>query len=88
MFCYIVALDSDTEGSRILIQQRLVREKAYCPISKTTWAVKTPLSAQELFSKLSGILKPSEKLLILRSGTEATWINYPPTYSDWFKRNF
>jgi len=88
MFCYIVALDSENQNTIEQVKRRVLAYSGVCPINKTTWAIKTALPNSEVLKNLSSVISTTDKLLVIRSGTEATWIGYPPTYSDWFRRNF
>ena len=87
MACYIVAFDPVELTAAGTIRQRLQALGNYCPIHPYCWAVLTEMNAVQLRDYLSqGI--PTSKIFVIRSGTEAAWINsYGEKNNEWLKKN-
>jgi hypothetical protein len=86
MACYIVAFEP-VGLAATTIRQRLQTLDSYCPIHSYCWAVLTTMNAVQLRDFLSeGI--PTSKIFVVRSGTEAAWINaYGEKNNEWLKKN-
>lgn len=59
----------------------------YCPVNDNTWAITSTKKASEIRDELKGTLSPIDRLFVIRSGTEAAWVNaYGTQNTDWLKK--
>jgi hypothetical protein len=87
MSCYIVMWQVAIPANREKIVGALKTFKAYCPITQTSWAVMSDKKAAEIRDQLVALLPASDRLFVVRSGTESAWKNLPPANTDWLKKN-
>lgn len=88
MKCYIVIFETVSEESRKRIKDSLVSYKIYCPINKSCWAIKTNETAVQVRDKLMGLSDKSDRIFVIRSGTEAAWVNsFGDKHDKWLKDN-
>ena len=88
MKCYIVTFDTESEETLKLIKQTLKSYNIYCPINRSCWAIKTDESAVQIRDKLMAILDDSDRIFVVRSGTEAAWYNsFGDKNDEWLKDN-
>lgn len=60
----------------------------YCPIHHNAWAVMAIETASELRDALGPLFDASDRLFIVRSGTEASWRHsYGKLNNEWLKTN-
>jgi hypothetical protein len=60
---------------------------SYCPIHNNAWAVVTEKPAKEIRDKLSTYITGSDRIFVIRSGTEAAWRNsYGEKHNEWLKK--
>lgn len=87
MSCYVVIFDANGNAADATIRERLKTLNAYCPITNWSWAVLSDSTAAQLRDFLSQEL-PGSRIFVIRSGTEAAWINaFGTANSDWLKKN-
>jgi len=87
MACYIVCFEAPMNADKLreLIK---VTYPTYCPITSTCWAIITEEKAPTVRDRLSATLTSSDRLFVIRSGTESAWRNlYGPAWEDWLKKN-
>ena len=88
MTCYIVIFETNSETSRDKVIEVLKAYGCYCPIHKYCWAIKTEEKAIQIRDKVQSILSATERVFVIRSGTEATWFNsYGEKHTTWLKKN-
>ena len=88
MKCYIVTVETNTETSRDRVRNVLKESPGYCPIHHYCWAILTEDKAAEVRTKVQAVLDTSERIFVVRSGTEAAWFNaYGEKNTEWLKRN-
>jgi hypothetical protein len=60
----------------------------YCPLNATSWAIVSDKKAAEVRDELKVGLGPSDRFFVIRSGTEAAWLNaYSEKHAEWLKKN-
>lgn len=88
MTCYIVTFSVKTEAAKTKIKDRLKVYGYYCPIHDNCWAIKTDDKAMQILEAVRAVMDPSESLFVIRSGTEAAWVNsYGEKHTNWLKEN-
>ena len=88
MRCYIVIFETISEESRKRIEDFLVSYKIYCPINDSCWAIKTNETAIQIRDKLMSLVDKDGRIFVIRSGTEAAWVNsFGDEYDKWLKDN-
>jgi len=88
MSCYIVSFEATTEASAKQITERLQTFGSFCPINKFCWAIITDKKAVEIRDLVGASLPATDRIFVLRSGTEAAWQNsYGEKNSEWLKKN-
>ncbi len=88
MPAYIVSFDIDDLVRKNAFKEKLKLYKVYCPINKHCWAIISDQKAAEIRDFLKTSLLPTDRIFVIRSGTEAAWSNsYGPEYSDWLKKH-
>lgn len=87
MTTYIVTFEINDLARRKRVKERLRTFRYYCPIHKNAWAIRTEKKASELRNFIVPILVASDRLFIIRTGTEAAWRNgYGLGHSEWLKK--
>jgi hypothetical protein len=87
MACYVITFEPVGTSALEAIQQRLKNVGNYCPIHLYSWAVVTDMTAVQLRDSIAQAA-PGSKVFVVRSGTEAAWINsYGLKNSEWLKTN-
>lgn len=89
MSCYIVTFQAAALQTRQAVREHLKTYGTYCAIHNTCWAVVTDKTAKEIRDEVGVLLKPTDRLFVVRSGTEGAWRNVvgATTAGDWLKRN-
>ncbi len=88
MTCYIVTFEANSEQSRQRIVERLKTFSTYCPITKYCWAILTDKNSVGIRDYIREIMDAGERIFVIRSGTEAAWLNaFGKKNSEWLKRN-
>jgi hypothetical protein len=86
MTCYIVTFEVDP-ARKASFKERLKTYSNYCPIHDTCWAILTEKTAAQVRDHLTAALDPTDRLFVLRSGTEAAWRNsYGEENNAWLKK--
>lgn len=87
MACYVVTFEPIGLGAAENIRERLKTFGSHCPINGYSWAIVSTWTAVQVRDYLQQI-SPSSRIFVVRSGTEAAWLNsYGVTYNDWLKKN-
>lgn len=85
---YIVCFEVASSDKRNALTAALKAYGFYCPINGSAWAVKTEESAVAIRDKLSLAIGASDRIFVIRSGTEAAWRNsYGPKNDEWLKEH-
>ena len=88
MTCYIVTFEVETKETRDKLREALKKYRSFCPIHRYCWAIMTDEKASQVRSDLSLLLQPTDRLFVIRSGTEAAWFNsYGEKNDTWLKKN-
>lgn len=88
MKCYIVTFQTESEETLELIKQTLISYNIFCPINSSCWAIKTDESAVQIRDKLMDLVDDSDRIFVVRSGTEAAWYNsFGDKHDEWLKDN-
>jgi hypothetical protein len=88
MTCYVVTFQTNSEMSRSKVVETLMTYGFYCPVHDYCWVIKTDVGAVEIADKIGAVLQPSERVFVIRSGTEAAWRNsYGEKNNQWLKEN-
>lgn len=80
---YIVIFQT---SKNTLVKTYLKQFKAYTPITKDSWAIRTSKTAADVRSDIAKIIDKGDKVFVVRSGTEAAWISQPQAVTDWLKK--
>ncbi|KRG37321.1 hypothetical protein ARC63_19970 [Stenotrophomonas geniculata ATCC 19374 = JCM 13324] len=88
MACFIVSFEVKDPQTVLDLREKLKSYKTYCPITATCWAIVADQKAAEIRDELGEILKPGDRIFVLRSGTEGAWKNtYGKANSEWLKKH-
>ncbi len=86
MTTYIVTFDVTDDQKKKKIKEKLKQYKGYCPIHDNCWSIISEQNAVQIRDFLSKDLSESERMFVIRSGTEAAWTNpYGSKNSQWLK---
>jgi len=86
-YTYIVTFEVKNLERLTKLKEKLMETKFYCPIHENAWAVNTEKKASELRDELISLTTAEDRLFVIRSGTEAAWINsYGEKHTDWLKK--
>lgn len=87
MPAYIVTFEINDAPTLSVFTNKLKTFNGYCPINRNSWAIVSDQKATDIRDGLKDILKPSDRMFVIRSGTEAAWINsYGEANDDWLKK--
>ncbi|MDP1803381.1 MAG: hypothetical protein Q8L81_18605 [Bacteroidota bacterium] len=87
---YIITIEINDSRRRtdFKLFLKTIMTQGYCPIHENAIAVASNLSTSDIFDKIRHKTNSEDRVFIIRSGTEATWINgYGPEHTDWLKKN-
>jgi len=85
--CYIVSFEVGSDTVREKLRERLKAYGNFCPINKHCWAIRTAQKAVEVRDNLTEVLEPTDRIFVVRSGTEGAWRNpYGKENSEWLKK--
>lgn len=88
MACYVVTFEVNNVLKRNALKEGLKSYGSYCPIHDNAWAIITPNTAAQIRDHLTPFIDPTDRLFVVRSGSEAAWSNaYGEQHSDWLKKN-
>jgi len=88
MTCYVVTFQTNSEDSRSKVREVLKGYGSYCPIHDYCWAIMTAEKAAQVRDKVKDVLTSGERVFVVRSGTEAAWLNsYGEKNNAWLKEN-
>jgi len=88
MKCYIVSFEVSADAAKTALTERIKAYGYFCPINATCWAIVTDQSATAVRDYLGTTLATSDKIFVVRSGTEAAWRNtYGEKHTEWLKAN-
>lgn len=88
MTCYVVTFEVASEATRQKVHAQLKSYGAYCPVHAACWAIVTDQSAVSVRDKVMTVLEASDRVFVVRSGTEAAWSGtYGAENSEWLKKN-
>ena len=86
--CYVVTFEVGNEATRREVRGRLKGYGTYCPITKYCWGIVTEQTASQIRDNIKEALEPTDRVFVVRSGTEAAWNNsYGPKNNSWLKKH-
>ena len=85
---YIVTFEINDSTRRRIFKEKIKSISAgICPIHDSAWAIRSELKAKDIRDALKSELITSDRLFVIRSGTEAAWKNaYGTENSEWLKK--
>jgi hypothetical protein len=87
MSAYIITFEISDVTKKKAFDEKLKTFGGYCSINAHTCAITSEKKAIEIRDSLSQILSPTDKLFVIRSGTEAAWRNsYGKEFDEWLKK--
>ncbi len=88
MPCYIVTYEINDPQRKLQVVNKLKAYNGQCAIHANAWAVLSPLTSDKIRDEFLPLLQPTDKLFVIRSGTQAAWYNaYSEDHSAWLKKN-
>ena len=88
MTTYIVTFEINENARKVKVKEFLKTFGPYCPIHYNAWAISTEKKSAEIRDSLNHLLIASDRIFVIRTGTEAAWRNtYGSDNSDWLKKN-
>jgi hypothetical protein len=88
MTCYIVSFQVNSKESLTELRELLKSYGSYCPINDTLWAIISDKTAADIVSHLRTALQANDRLFVIRSGTQASWLNtYGEENTTWLKKH-
>ena len=88
MSTYLVTFEINDFERKIKLKEQMKLFNGYCPIHDNAWAIITEKKSAEIREMLSINLITTDRIFIIRSGTEAAWLNaYGLTNSEWLKKH-
>ncbi|TWO84628.1 hypothetical protein AYI75_08815 [Shewanella algae] len=86
MSTYIVTFEVPDAARRNALKEHLKLYNIYCPIHDNCWAIVTDKSSVQIRDRLNGIITPSDRVFVIKSGVEAAWNGiYGTANADWLK---
>lgn len=86
MKCYIISYDLRNDRNYEDLYEALRSYPKWARIVDSTWAVVTSKTAVQIRDHLDQILDEDDRLLVVKSGTEAAWRNVRCS-NKWLKEN-
>jgi hypothetical protein len=87
MACYIISFEVSLSLQDKLVE-RIKAYGSYCPINAHCWAIKTEHKAPAIRNYLKEGFSATDRVIVVRSGTEAAWWNsYGEKHDAWLKAN-
>ena len=87
MSTYIVSFDIDDAVRKAAFKEKLKSYATYCPINNHCWAIVTDKKAIEIRDFLKMALLATDRMFVIRSGTEAAWVNpFAEANTEWLKK--
>jgi hypothetical protein len=88
MSTYIVSFEINDVSVRTKFEEKLKSYGVYCPINEFCWAIVTSKKATEIRDFLKPYLEVTDRIFVVRSGTESAWVNtYGEANNDWLKKH-
>lgn len=86
MACYIVSYDLKKGSDYEPLYAAIKAFGTWAHITESTWAVVTEKSAVQLRDHLATFIQQSDRLFVVKSGTEAAWRN-SMCDNEWLKKH-
>ena len=86
MACYIISYDVQSGGNYEPLYSAIKSYGTWAHINLSVWAVVTTNSAVQLRDHLQKHMRQGDRLLVIRSGTEAAWLN-AICNNEWLKEH-
>lgn len=88
MKTYIICFEISDIANKTKLIDAMVLTKNFCPINDTTWSIRSNKNASEILAEFTPLVAPTDRLFVLRSGTEASWFNsYGVKHDAWLKES-
>ena len=75
MTCFIISYESATKESNKIIIKTIQNYKINNQIFENTWAVVTDDEATDIRDELKQVIRPEDRIFVMKSGAEAGWAN-------------
>ena len=85
MQCYIISFQTSLTDKTGL-ENAIKSYGTWAKITPITWAVVSDKPAKDIRDHILSNLAQGDRLMVVRSGTEAAWINAIAS-NDWLKKN-
>ena len=86
MTTYIVTYEVTDTSRKNTLEDKLKEYGTYCAIHGNCWAIVSDQDVAQIRDYLGGVLTPSDRIFVIRSGTLAAWSNtYSENHSAWLK---
>jgi hypothetical protein len=86
MRCYLITYDLSGKRDYSSLIEAVKEYKTWAHVTESTWAVVTDKSAQAIRDHLLSLMHEDDRLLVVKSGTEAAWNNVL-CRNEWLKKN-
>ena len=88
MPCYIVSYDLSRPGRNYDSLISRIKDYGTCaPITKSTWAIVTEDTADDVGEYLAAVIDSNDKLFVVRSGGEGVWWSLPQDITNWLEKH-
>lgn len=85
MQCYIISFQTSL-SDKTRLENAIKSYGTWAKITPSTWAVVTEKPASDIRDHILSYLAQGDRLMVIRSGTEAAWSNAMAS-NDWLKKN-
>lgn len=85
MQCYIISFQTSL-SDKTELENTIKSYGTWAKITPTTWAVVSDKTAKDIRDHILSNLTQGDRLMVVRSGTEAAWSNAIAS-NDWLKKN-
>jgi hypothetical protein len=87
MPAFIITFEVNDAARLSSLKEKAKSLGGYCPIHNNAVAISTEKTAVEIREYLTPLLTPSDRIFVIRSGTEAAWRNsYGTEHNEWLKK--
>lgn len=87
MKCFIITYDLRKPGRDYnSLYEALKSFGTWGKINESTWAIVSSLTSRQIYDFLSKHIDANDRIFIIKSGKEATWLNAIAS-TDWLKKH-
>ncbi len=84
--CYLILYQPAVGQNVTLFETAVKSYGTWAKITQNNWAIVTSKSATEVRDHLKALTKTTERLMVIKSATEAAWANVICT-NEWLQKN-